>query len=414
MSILASLRPATRSLAHIRAFSSTPVHKLYIQSNLQNDQTHPNLASPMDPNAKVYDFRSDTVTAPTDEMFDIMKSASRGDDVFQEDYNVNDLEHFVSSITGHEAGMFCASGTMSNQLGLRTHLLQPPHSVLCDHRSHVFLWEAGGISFHSQANVSPVYAHNGVHITAEEVINNIVEEDLHTAPTKVVSLENTLNGMIFPIEEIKRISDHARARGIKMHLDGARLWNAHQETGVPLSEYGRYFDSMSLCLSKGVGAPIGSILVGDAKFIRKSRHFRKLFGGGWRQAGGMAKVAKHCIENIVPTMPQTHKIARRLANELQAMGITLTFPQMTNMVFINTASAGVTINDILPALLRRNIKIGGNGTTSRLVLHHQINDEAADILLDTLKEVIAHKKSLGARPISGSEIKQDAVKAYTQ
>jgi threonine aldolase len=227
-------------------------------------------------------------------------------------------------------------------------------------------------------------------------------------------LENTLNGMIFPIEEIKRISEHARARGIKMHLDGARLWNAHQETGVPLSEYGRYFDSMSLCLSKGVGAPIGSILVGDAKFIRKSRHFRKLFGGGWRQAGGMAKVAKYCIENIVPTMPQTHKIARRLAIELQAMDITLTYPQMTNMVFINTAAAGVTVNDILPALLRRNIKIGGNGTTSRLVLHHQINDEAADILLDTLRDVITHKKSLGARPISASEIKQDAAKAYTQ
>jgi threonine aldolase len=299
---------------------------------------------------------------------------------------------------------------------LELHYIIPVDTWITNQREIIvrFLWEAGGISFHSQANVGPVYAHNGVHITAEEVINNIVEEDLHTAPTKVVSLENTLNGMIFPIEEIKRISEHARSRGIKMHLDGARLWNAHQETGVPLSEYGRYFDSMSLCLSKGVGAPIGSILVGESKFIRKSRHFRKLFGGGWRQAGGMAKVAKHCIENIVPTMPETHKLARRLAVDLQDMGVTLAFPQMTNMVFINTANAGVAINDILPALLRRNIKIGGNGTTSRLVLHHQINDEAVDILLDTMKDVIDHKKSLGARPISTPVSQQDAVKAYKQ
>ncbi|KAF7726442.1 Threonine aldolase [Apophysomyces ossiformis] len=374
-----------------RNFSNAVVSRLYIQNNLQNDQTHQSVQA--DPSRKVYDFRSDTVTAPTDDMFDIMKAASRNDDVFQANRSVKELEDYVAELTGHEAGLFCASGTMTNQLGLRTHLHMPPHSVACDSRSHVFLWEAGGIAFHSRASVSPVIARNGIHVTAEEVEANLIEPDLHTAPTRVVSLENTLSGLIFPVEEIRKISELARSKGLAMHLDGARLWNASQETGVPLKIYGKHFDSMSLCLSKGVGAPIGSILVGNAKFIDRARHFRKLFGGGWRQAGFMAATAKYCIDNVVPTMPETHKLAKYMANELISLGIELQVPVHTNMVLIDTANVGLDVqNDLLPALLKRNIKIGGMGTKSRLVLHHQVDKAAVDTFVEVVRDLLAARE----------------------
>lgn len=278
---------------------------------------------------------------------------------------------------------------MTNQLGLRTHLTNPPHSVVCDARSHVHLWEAGGIAFHSRASVSPVLCQNGIHVTAEEIEGNLIEADIHTAPTRVVSLENTLSGLCFPIEEIRKISELARSRGLAMHLDGARLWNASQETGVPLKAYGACFDSMSLCLSKGVGAPIGSVLVGSHEFIKRARHFRKLFGGGWRQAGPLAAVAKYCIDTVVPTMPATHRLARYLADELVRLGVDLQVPVHTNMVLIDTKNVGLDIQrDLQPALLRKNIKIGGIGSKSRLVLHYQIDKEAVDTLIQTVREAI--------------------------
>lgn len=300
----------------------------------------------------------------------------------------------MAELTGHEAALFCASGTMTNQLALRTHLVTPPHSVVCDSRAHVFLWEAGGIAVHSRASVSPVIASNGVHVTSEEIEANLLGEDIYSAPTRVVSLENTLNGMIFPIEELAKISKMARSKGLAMHLDGARLWNASQETGISLKEYGKLFDSMSLCLSKGVGAPIGSIVVGNAKFIDRVRHYRKLFGGGWRQAGFMAVAAKHGIEHIVPTMKETHQLAKYMADQLVAMGIDLQIPVHTNMVFIDTTRANIEIQrDLIPALAERNIKMGGMGKKARLVLHHQIDRQGVDSFLEVMRDVVmaAHR-----------------------
>ncbi|ORX56307.1 hypothetical protein DM01DRAFT_1334782 [Hesseltinella vesiculosa] len=380
------LRTATVSAR--RCFTSSASRPLYIHNNLQNDQSHhlPN----GDPDAKWYDLRSDTVTAPTDEMFEVMKNATRNDSVFEEDASVHELERHVAELCGHEASLFCASGTMTNQLGLRVHLTQPPHSVVCDSRSHVHLWEAGGIAFHSRASVSPVIARNGTHVTASEIEGNLIERDLHTAPTRVVSLENTLSGMVLPIKEIQAISDMARDRGLAMHLDGARLWNAHVASGVPMHDYGKCFDSMSLCLSKGVGAPIGSILVGNRDFIDRARHFRKLFGGGWRQAGSIAAAAKFCIDTVVPTMAETHALTRSLADQLVDMGIDLQCPSHTNMVLIDTARAGVSVqDDLIPALLRKNIKIGGMGSKSRIVLHHQIDQECVDAMIQVFRDVVS-------------------------
>ncbi|CEG79090.1 Putative Threonine aldolase [Rhizopus microsporus] len=234
-----------------------------------------------------------------------------------------------------------------------------------------------------------VIASNGVHVTSEEIEANLLGEDIYSAPTRVVSLENTLNGMIFPIEELAKISKMARSKGLAMHLDGARLWNASQETGISLKEYGKLFDSMSLCLSKGVGAPIGSIVVGNAKFIDRVRHYRKLFGGGWRQAGFMAVAAKHGIEHIVPTMKETHQLAKYMADQLVAMGIDLQVPVHTNMVFIDTTRANVEIQrDLIPALAERNIKMGGMGKKARLVLHHQIDRQGVDSFLEVVRDVV--------------------------
>jgi threonine aldolase len=208
------------------------------------------------------DLRSDTVTRPTEAMLRAAASCPVGDDVYGEDPTVNALEQRIAQMTGHEAAVFCASGTMTNQLGLRSHLTQPPHSVLCDARAHIHLYECGGIAFHSQAATVTVRPSNGRYLTAEEIEASIVDEDQHHAPTRVIALENTLNGMIFPLEEIKRIRQLAQAKRIALHLDGARLWNAAVATGTSLRQYGQLFDSMSLCLSKGMGCPIGSVLVG--------------------------------------------------------------------------------------------------------------------------------------------------------
>ncbi|KAI8581006.1 hypothetical protein K450DRAFT_172814 [Umbelopsis ramanniana AG] len=347
----------------------------------------------------IYDMVSDTATKPTDEMFEIMKQATREDDVYHEDDSVIALERYVSELTGHEDGLFCASGTMTNQLCLRAHLTQPPHSVLLDARSHVYIHECGGLAYHSQANVTPVHAKNGLYMTAEEVSDNILGEDIHNSPTRVISIENTLNGLIMPIDEIAKISVLARSRGIKMHVDGARLWNASQETGVSLKEYGQHFDSMSLCLSKGIGAPIGSILVGSRAFVAKCRHLRKLFGGGWRQAGSLAAVAHWCIENIMPSMPHTHQQAKRLAMSLESFGCSLVYPCMTNQIWLDTTATGVSTKLLSEALAVHGIKISaGNGCTSRIVLHHQITDEAIDQFITTAAALF--KKYEGSRPLA--------------
>ncbi|KAG2200922.1 hypothetical protein INT47_003157 [Mucor saturninus] len=376
----------SRTLLSRRLFSTTVSRHNYA-ANLVSP--HNNILKSVDPSHKFYDFRSDTVTAPTDEMFDLMKSASRSDDVFQEDKSVNDLQDYMAEVTGHEAALFCASGTMTNQLALNTHLITPPHTVACDSRAHVFLWEAGGIAVHSRASVSPIIASNGIHITSDEIESNLIGRDIYSAPTRVVSLENTLNGMIFPLEEMAKVSTMARNRGLAMHLDGARLWNASEETGVSLKEYGKLFDSMSLCLSKGVGAPIGSIVVGSADFIDRVRYNRKLFGGGWRQAGFMAVAAQYGIDHIVPTMKETHKLAKYLADQLVAMGIDLQIPCHTSMVFIDTTRARLQVErDLIPALAERNIKLGGMGNKARIVLHHQIDRQGVDSLLEVVRNAI--------------------------
>ncbi|CAO3672152.1 unnamed protein product [Rhizopus stolonifer] len=352
-----------------------------------------------DNKAFIYDLSSDTATIPTEEMFDVMREATRGDDVYQTDDDCKALEDYVAKMLGHEAGLFCTSGTLSNQLGLRCLLFQPPHSVLCDSRSHVFNYECGGIAYHSQANVVPVFT-KGTYMTAEEVEKTINKDTLCGAPTKVVSLENTMNGTIMPIDEVRKIHDVARANKCKMHLDGARLWNASQATGVPLSEYGQYFDTVSICLSKGAGAPVGSMLTGPKELIQRARHLRKLMGGGWRQVGMLARVARHCIDTIVPTMPKTHALARKLGEHLESLGVKLLLPLQTNMVFIDTSKTGLTIAELAEGLAVKNIKIFSNpGHTARIALHYQITPECVDNFMQVATELVEAKRTSGRIPL---------------
>ncbi|CAO3596984.1 unnamed protein product [Absidia cylindrospora] len=299
----------------------------------------------------------------------------------------------MADLLGHEAALFGTSGTMTNQLGLRCWLLHPPQSVLCDSRAHVHVHECGGIAYHSQAAVYPVVPSNGSYLTKEDVEANISTDTLCGAPTKVISLENTLNGTIMPIEEIARISQLARSRGIKMHLDGARLFEASQATGVSMKEYGQHFDSVSVCLSKGAGAPIGSILISTKATIQHARHLRKLMGGGWRQAGMLAKTAQHCIETIVPTMPRTHALTRRLADGLVDMGFKLLVPCHTNMIFIDFKPLTVATLAV-PLWEQHKIKISNTPGASicRIVLHYQITAEAVDNFLILAAEIAAKNK----------------------
>lgn len=234
----------------------------------------------------------------------------------------------------------------------------------------------------------------------------------------VVSLENTMNGTIMPIEEIKKIHDVARANNLKMHMDGARLWNASQGSGTPLSEYGQYFDTVSICLSKGAGAPIGSMLTGTKELITRARHIRKMMGGGWRQAGMLAVAARHCINTVVPTMPETHALARKLADHLESLDVKILLPVDTNMIFIDISRTGLTIADLAEALKAKNIKIFSNtGTTTRLVFHYQITSQAVDDFMQVASDLVQTKKKSGFVPpaLNGSNvetIEQTAESAY--
>lgn len=206
------------------------------------------------------DFRSDTVTAPTESMGRAMAAAAGGDNVYGDDVISNSFEASVAALLGKEAGMFVPTGTMSNQICLRTWLMQPPYSIVCDHRSHIHTAEAGGCAFHSGAAVETVTPSNGLYLTWEDIEDRIITDDnIHYAPTKIVSLENTLHGVIMPQEEIVRIAKNVRALDptIKLHLDGARIWHVAAKTGLSLEELCKPFDSVSVCFSKGLGAPIG-------------------------------------------------------------------------------------------------------------------------------------------------------------
>jgi len=335
---------------------------------------------------EIIDFRSDTVSKPTKEMIAAMYTYLVGDDGYGEDPTVNLLEQTVAELAGKEAAMFVASGIMSNQLALRSHLLAPPHSVLCDARSHVFNLECGGVAIHAGALMTPVRpSGNRNYITAADIEDALVHKSIYSAPTKLISLENTLDGEIMPIEAIEDIHNLAQSKGIPLHLDGARLWNASRETGIPIKEYAKYFDSVSLCFSKGLGAPIGSVLTGSNEFIERARQWRKIFGGAWRQAGHLAGACLYALEHHFPQLNKDHAAAKFLGKQLEGMGYKLIKRVDTNMVWVEDSNAPIKLNELAKEVASYGFKISGS---SRFVVHLG-NRDHVNRFVEVLHEIIA-------------------------
>ena len=269
------------------------------------------------------DLRSDTVTIPTAEMREVMGQATVGDDVYGEDPTVNALEEYVAEILGKEAAMYVSSGTMSNQVAVRTHT-EPGDEILIDENSHIYFYEAGGTAALSGVICSLISGERGVFgskemeavISGKEPHTTIMRPvDLHLPRSKLVCLENTNNrggGKVWPLEKLAEVEKTARANDLKMHLDGARIWNAAAALKVHETEIARYFDSISVCFSKGLGAPVGSALVGSDDFIMEARRYRKQFGGGMRQAGIIAAGALYALENNRIRLREDHVNAKSL------------------------------------------------------------------------------------------------------
>jgi threonine aldolase len=318
------------------------------------------------------------------------------DDVFMEDPTTSSLESYLAEITSHEAALFVLSGTMGNQLALRSHLTQPPHAVLCDHRAHILEWEAGGVATLSGALVKGVVPKNGVYLTLEDVKKNVViSEDIHACPTRVISLENTLGGTIMPLSEVRKIAAFARDHDIRMHLDGARIWEAVVAGAGSLPEFTREFDSVSLCFSKGLGAPVGSMLVGKEKFIKHARWVRKSIGGGLRQPGVVTAAARVAVDETFGKGPngeggllrQSHITAKKIAGIWTEMGGKLEKPTETNMVWFDLEDAGTSDDEFARLGKEKGLRLLGG----RLVVHYQISEEAVVRLTELLKEAIKRK-----------------------
>ncbi|GAB4014559.1 aminotransferase class I/II-fold pyridoxal phosphate-dependent enzyme [Spirosoma sp. KCTC 42546] len=281
------------------------------------------------------DLRSDTVTQPTPAMREAMFTAPLGDDVLGDDPTVNALEAKAASLFGMEAALFCASGTMTNQLAIRTHT-RPGDDVICDYLSHVYQYEGGGISVNSLASTSLAHGERGK-LTPELIREHIYSPtDSHKPLSRLVVLENTVNkggGCYYTIPEIAAIKQLCTEQGLILHLDGARLFNALVETGEPTTAYGQLFDSISICLSKGLGCPVGSLLLGKADVIKQARRFRKLMGGGWRQAGFLAAAGIYALDHHIDRLKLDHSRARKIGAILEQLPEVLEIlPIDTNIV----------------------------------------------------------------------------------
>ncbi|KAG2001872.1 hypothetical protein GB937_009895 [Aspergillus fischeri] len=340
-----------------------------------------------------FDLRSDTITKPTLRMLEAIAKCTLSDDVFQEDKTTNSLQEYIAQRTGHEAGLLVMSGTMGNQVAIRSHLSDPPYSVLCDHRAHILQSEAGGVSAWTGATVNGIMPKNGQYITLEEIQKHVVlGNNIHRCPTKLISLENTLYGMVMPLAETKRIVNWAHAQGIKVHLDGARLWDAVVTGAGGLSEYASLFDSVSLCFSKGLGAPIGSIIVGSQEFIDKARWFRKSIGGGIRQAGIISAAARFAVDEVFGLdacgtsgkLKEVHTKASRVATMWTKRGGRLLYPVQTNMVWIDIDSAGLQPSDLARIGKRKGLRLG----EKRIVMHYQTSDETLCRLEEVFQEAL--------------------------
>ncbi len=334
---------------------------------------------------------SDTVTKPTPEMLDFMMRAKVGDDVFKNDESTNALEEKVARFFNKEAALFFPSGTMANQTAIKLHT-EPGDQVICDHYSHIYNYEGGGASFNSGVSCKLIKGDRG-RIAAEQVKQAINPPDFYHSPrTRLVSLENTTNkggGACYELQEIKAIKEVCTSHGLAFHLDGARLWNALVAKNHDPKEYGAQFDTISVCFSKGLGAPIGSALLGSKAFIDKALRIRKILGGGMRQVGYLANAASFAMDHHFERLAIDHRKAKELSTALSAIKwVKSVEPTETNIVIFNIDTENSTAEDIIQKFKAQHIDlIAMDSSKLRFVTHLDYSDQDHDHVLQTLKNM---------------------------
>jgi len=335
------------------------------------------------------DFRSDTVTKPTPGMLKAMMTAKVGDDVFGEDPSINELEQMSADMFGMESGLFCPSGTMTNQTAIKCHT-QPGDEVICDESAHVYQYEGGGIAFNSGASIKLLYGDRG-RMNAEQVKAAINQDDNHKAHTSLVCLENTNNrggGSCYDLNQIKKIKEVCRENDLALHLDGARLWNAIVAKNETPKQYGEIFDSISICLSKGLGCPVGSILLGKKDFIKKARRIRKVFGGGMRQGGFLAAAGIYALKNNIERLREDHDHAKQIGDAIAKTAMVKSvLPVETNIIIFETVDSTSAVT-VVEKLKQKGILCSITAPDRvRLVVHLDITEEMVTKTIEIIKTI---------------------------
>ncbi len=341
----------------------------------------------------VVDLRSDTVTKPTDEMREFMENAEVGDDVFGEDPTINELQSYCAELFGKEQALYVPSGTMANQASLFAHT-NPGDEIICEYSSHIFNNECGGPAVLSGVQLHPIRGEHGL-FSADQISEAIRSPpNVHHPKSKVVALENTHNaggGVIYPTETIQEISDVVHGKNLILHLDGARLMNAVVETGISAREYAGYFDSLTLCFSKGLGAPVGSIVAGSAEFIEQAHRARKIFGGGMRQAGIVAAGALFAIQNNVERLQDDHARAKRLALALDTFPAVSIEPDWvhTNIVIFDVVAEQMNATDLCNVLQNDEVlMLPLSENRVRAATNLMVSDTDIDYAIEKMENVL--------------------------
>lgn len=337
----------------------------------------------------IIDLRSDTVTKPSKEMLDAMLSAQVGDDVFREDPTVNELENRLARMFGKEKALFFPSGSMANQVGIKLHT-NPGEQVICDKYAHIYNYEVGGVAFHSGASCKLIDGGRGM-FKAAQVEQAINPSDYYYSQTSLVEVENTTNkggGACWDFKELEKIKNVCKTHNLGLHLDGARLWNAMVAKTETALQYGQIFDTISVCLSKGLGCPVGSVLIGDADIMKKSLSLRKLFGGNMRQVGYLAAAGLYALDYNIDRLAEDHKRAKEIGAALSKLSIIKKVEPIETNIVIFELNDGVDEAQFLNKLKEKNIYIIGMGSNKlRMVTHLDYTGQMHDKLLSELKSM---------------------------
>lgn len=347
---------------------------------------------------KTIDLRSDTVTQPTHRMREAMREAELGDDVFAEDPTINRLEAIAADMLGTEAALFAASGTQSNLLAMLSHC-QRGDEYIVGQLAHTYKYEAGGAAVLGSIQPQPLDFEDDGTLDLGKVRAFIKEDDFHFARTRLLCLENTQSGKVLPLSYLEKARELCNEKNLNLHLDGARVFNAAIFLQVPVKEIAQHFDSISFCLSKGLGAPVGSVLCGPREFVDTARRWRKMVGGGMRQAGMLAAAGIYALENHIERLSEDHELADKLANGLKGIDdIDVLFGgAKTNMVFIRLAPEKV--ENLTAYLLEQNIVVTP-GDVMRLVIHLDIDDGDIERFLSVLVAFFASDNSQDASSVT--------------